>query len=102
MIPPFATLLQPFAAHVVHLIADLLRPVLWRFLPYAVHAMRRFAPDASAMTGQVGPSVNFPIQLSDGPFRWTAAQSNMEGWTHFFLLGLAQNRPPVHKYILCV
>ena len=95
---PLAALIPPFAAHVVHLIVDLLR----RFLPYAVHAMRRCAPGASALTGQVGPSANFPIQLSDGPFRWTAAQSNMEGWTHFFLLGLAQNRPPVHKYILCV
>ena len=95
---PLAALISPFAAHVVHLIADLLR----RFLPYAVHAMRRNAPSASALTGQVGPSANFPIQLSDGPFRWMAAQSNMEGWTHFFLLGLAQNRPHVHVHnILC-
>ena len=69
LIPPFVALLQPFAAHVVHLIADLLRPVLRRFLPYVVHAMWRFAPDASTLTGQVGPSANFPIQSSDGPFR---------------------------------
>ena len=82
--------------------SNLLRPVLWRFLPYAVHAMQRFAPDASAMTGQVGSSANFPIQSSNGPFRWMTARSNMEGWTHFFLLGLAQNWPHVHVHnVLC-
>ena len=29
-------------------------------------------------------------------------RSNMEGWPHFFLLGLTQNRPPVHDHnVLC-
>ena len=102
LIPPFAALLRLFAAHVVHLIADLLRTVLRLFLPYAVHAMQQFASDASTLTGQIGPLANFPIQSSDGPFHWTTARSNMEGWTHFFLLGLAQNRPHVHVHnIFC-
>ena len=99
---PLAVLIPPFAAHVVHLIADLLRPTFRRFLPYVVYAMWRQPPDVSALIGQVGPSANFPIQSSNGPFRWTMDRSNMGGWPHFFLLGLAQNRPPVHvDNVLC-
>ena len=99
------------APYVVHLIAALLRPmlrrfapyaahVIWWFAPYATHAIRRFAPDASALTGQVRPSVNFPIQSSDGSFCWIGGVNvyNMEGWTHFFLMGLVQNWPHIHVH----
>ena len=89
----------------MHLITALLRPVLRWFTPYAAHVIRRFAPhvehairwfapNASALTGQM----NFPIQSFNGPFRWTTVESmyNMDGWTHFFLMGLVQNRPHIH------
>ena len=79
----------PYAAHVIQ-----------RFPSYAMHAIRQFAPDASALTGQVRPSSNFPNQLSAGSFHWTTMESmyNMEGWTHFFLMGLVQNGPHVHVH----
>ena len=101
-------------ATVVHLIVGLLWLVLRRFAPYvayviqrfasyATHAIRRFSPDVFALIGQVGPSkfdANFPIQSSDGSFRWTTVESmyNMKGWTHFFLMGLVQNQPHVHVH----
>ena len=68
LIPPFAALLRLFAAHVVHLIADLLRTVLRLFLPYAMHAMQQFASDASTLTGQIGPLANFQFNHPMGRF----------------------------------
>ena len=105
------TSFHPSAPYAMHLNATLRRPmlqwfvpyavhVIWRFPPYAEHAIRRFAPDAFALIGQVLPLANFPIQSSTGLFHWTTVESmyNMEGWTHFFLMGLVQNRPHVHVH----
>ena len=105
------TSFHPCAPYAVYLIAALLQPVLrWfapyatyvirRFAPYVAHAIRWFVPNASVLIGQVCPSANFPIQSSNGPFHWTTVELmyNMEGWTHFFLMGLVQNRPHVHVH----